>query len=563
MKSTIIDSFLDVVAKFPQNEALIYKKGHHFESLTYEDLYIYAQKLAVYLKQQGVREGDRIVLLSENRPEWVISDIASMILGTILFPIHNVLAGVQIKMITDEVEPRVILVSNSEQLQKIESAGIAGDALIGYLENERPASNVKNLFLFKSEVYDGKFEPKIEPVKQDVDRVITIIYTSGTTGLFKGVELTNGNFITNITDVLTGVEVTENDKFLSILPLSHVFERTVGYYVALLRGATISYVEDPKKLAEIAKVQQPTIIIAVPRLYEKVYEGIVEKAESSPIKKIIFRIAVKVGKKMPKDTWAYKLADKLVFRKVKAAFGGEIRFFVSGAAALPMEIGQFFEALDMPVLEGYGLTETSPIIANNTLKHRRYGTIGQVLPSLQVKIVKDELYVRGPSVFRRYYKNPEKTKEAFTTDGWFKTGDLASIDEDGYIKFKARQKEIIVLSTGKNISPAYIEEKLEATPGVNQAFVFGDGQRHVGALVVPDKAVVGGRSAEETRDFLAKNIDTYLNQNVASYEQIRKFIVTSKPFTVEGGLMTPTLKLRRKEIEVVYAKELVDFYKEA
>lgn len=562
MKSTIIDSFLDIVANFPKNTALIYKNGHHFESLTYEELYVYAQKLAVYLHSQGVKEGDRIVLLSENRPEWVIADIASMLLGTILVPIHNVLAAVQVKTITDEVDPRIILVSNSEQLQKIETNGVGKEVLVGYLENERPATTIENLFLFKNEVYDGKYEPKIEAVRQDPDRIVTIIYTSGTTGIFKGVELTNRNFITNITDVLTEVDVNENDKFLSILPLSHVFERTVGYYVALLRGAATSYIDDPKKLAEVAKAQQPTIIIAVPRLYEKVYEGVVEKAEATAIKKILFRLAVKVGKKMPKDTLAYKLADKLVFTKVKAAFGGRIKFFVSGAAALPLEIGRFFEALDMPVLEGFGLTETSPIITTNTQKHRRYGTIGRPLPSVQIKVVKDELYVKGPSVFKRYYKNPAKTKEAFTADGWFKTGDLVSIDKDGYVKFKARKKEIIVLSTGKNISPAYIEAKLEELPEVNQAFVFGDGQRHVGAIIVPSPEIAKDYKGDELRVVLAGAINQGVNQNLASYEQIRKFIITEKPFSVENGLLTPTLKLRRKEIEFIYAKELGDFYKE-
>lgn len=562
MKNTIIDSFLDVVANFPERTALIYKKGHHFESLTYEQVYVYAQKLAVFLKSQGVKEGDRVVLVSENRPEWVISDIASLILGAILVPVHNVLAAVQVKTITDEVEPRVILVSNSEQLAKLETNGVADNTIVGFFETETPVTKLKNIFYFKNEVFDGRYEPKIDPVKHDSDRVITIIYTSGTTGLFKGVELTNGNFISNITDVLTEVEVTETDKFLSILPLSHVFERTVGYYIALLRGAAVSYVEDPKKLAETARAEKPTIIIAVPRLYEKVYEGVIAKAEATPVKKLLFRLALVIGKKYPKNSTLYKLADKIVFHKVKAAFGGQIRFFVSGAAALPKEIGEFFEALDLPVLEGYGLTETSPILASNTQKHRRYGTIGRAMPSVKVKVVKDELYVKGPSIFKSYYKNPTKTKEAFTSDGWFKTGDLVSIDKEGFIKFKARQKEIIVLSTGKNISPAYIETKLEELPEINQAFVFGDGQRHVGALVVPNEELCKKYKRQELEELISNLLDSKLNPNLAKYEQIRKFIITEKPFTVENNLMTPTLKLRRKEIEIVYAKELAEFYRE-
>lgn len=564
MKDTIIDSFLDTVEKFPERKALLFKKGHHFESLTFAELFVYSQKLAVFLKEQGIKENDKVVLLSENRPEWVITDIATLLIGAVLVPIHQVLAPSQIKMITDEIEPEVILVSGREQLQKIMEIKVPQTykSLVGFFESDVPKETPEKFFLFKDEVFDGEYEPKIEPVKHDPDRVITIIYTSGTTGVFKGVELTNRNFIANINDVLTEVEVDENDKFLSILPLSHVFERTVGYYVALLRGAVTSYIEDPGKLGDIAKLEQPTIIIAVPRLYEKVYEKIVESAEKTLIKKVLFRAALKVGKKLPKDTLGYKLTDRLVFKKVKAAFGGKIKFFVSGAAALPQEIGEFFEALNMPVLEGYGLTETSPILTTNTQKHRKYGTIGRFLPSIEYKIVKDELYVKGPSIFKRYYKNSRKTKEAFTKDGYFKTGDLVKIDSEGYVSFKARKKEIIVLSTGKNISPQAIEEKLEALPSINQAYVFGDGKKHVGALIVPGKEVEEKYKKEKLKEYLAKEIDENINKNLANYEQIRKFIIAKNPFTVENGLMTPTLKLRRKEIEFVYAGEIEKFYGE-
>jgi len=562
MKDTIIDSFLETVEKFPEKNALLFRKGHHFESLTYAQLYVYAQKLALFLKEKGIKKNDKVVILSENRPEWVITDIATLIIGAVLVPIHQVLASSQIKMITDEVRPEVILVSGKEQLQKITEIKVSETykSLIGFFESNPPKNVPENFFLFKDEVFDGEYKPKIEPVKHDPDRVITIIYTSGTTGFFKGVELTNNNFITNIKDVLTEVEVDENDKFLSILPLSHVFERTVGYYVALLRGAVTSYIEDPGKLGEVAKLEQPTIIIAVPRLYEKVYEKIVESAEKTFIKKLLFRAALKVGRRLPKSTLGYKIADKLVFKKVKAAFGGKIKFFVSGAAALPQEIGEFFEALNMPVLEGYGLTETSPILTTNTQKHRKYGTIGRFLPSVEYKVVRDELYVKGPSIFKRYYKNPQKTKDAFTKDGYFKTGDLVKIDSGGYVSFKARKKEIIVLSTGKNISPQAIEEKLEILPSINQAYVFGDGRKHVGALIVPSNETNNEYDGEKLREYIGKEIEENINKDLSSYERIRKFIITKKPFTVENGLMTPTLKLRRKEIEFVYAGEIEKFY---
>lgn len=569
MKETLIDSFLESVSRFSEREALIFRANHHFESLTYEELYRYAQKLAHFLKELSVAEGDRLVVISENRPEWVIVDLASMILGAILVPIHSVLAPSQIEVIVNEVEPAVIFVSNREILDKVLSIGDISEGVvpIGYFETDlpptEPLTSSGRIFSFKNKVYKGKYESQIEPVKHKPERVVTIIYTSGTTGRFKGVELTNRNFMSNIEGVLSWVEVTEKDKFLSILPLSHVFERTVGYYIPLVRGAAISYVEDATKLAEIAQAERPTIIIAVPRLFEKVYQAVKEKASQSFFKKQIFKLAFAIGKKMPKNTLAYKLADRVVFRKIKEAFGGELRFFVSGAASLAREIGEFFDALDIPVLEGYGLTETSPIISTNTLEHRKYGTVGRALPNLSVKMASDgELLVKGPSVFEKYYKNPAKTKEAFTADGFFKTGDLVEIDSQGFIKFKARKKEIIVLSTGKNISPAAIEERLQLLPFIDQAYVFGDGQKHVGALIVPNKEKTKGKTKEQLHNFLAQEINKNVNVHLAKYEQIKKFIIIKRPFTVQNGLLTPTLKLRRPEIELKYAREIASFYEE-
>ncbi len=565
MKDTLIDSFIEVVGDHPEKDALIFRKGHHYETLTYADLYKQAEKLAIYLKERGIKEGDKVLLLSENRPEWVITDIASMILGCILVPIHSVLSAAQVKMITDEIEPVVIFTSTGEQLDKILKVELLdhSNAIIGYFETdideEDPILSGGRAFLFKDVIFDKEYNKKIDPVKHNPERVVTIIYTSGTTGEFKGVELTNKNFMSNIKDVLSWVEITEKDKFLSVLPLSHVFERTVGYYIPMVSGSTIGYVEDPTKVGEVAKAEKPTIIICVPRLLEKIYEKVKENA-SSPIKKVMFKIAFDIGEKMEKDTLLYQLANLIVFKKVKRAFGGQVRFFVSGAASLSREIGEFFDTLSIPVLEGYGLTETSPILSTNTIEKRKYGTMGRALPSVQTKVVKDELFVKGPNVFERYYKKPEKTREAFTSDGWFKTGDLVSIDNDGFISFKTRKKEIIVLSTGKNIGPARIENIMVMAPSIDQAFVFGDEKKHIGAIIVPNKEKAKGLDEDQLKSLLEQELEQHVNDKVASYEQIRKFIITKKPFTVENGQMTPTLKLRRKEIEEEYAEEIDNFY---
>lgn len=566
--SNLADMFLTNAERFADRDALKYRVGHHYHTLTYGELRREVLAFAKALTSLGVKKGDRVVLISENRPEWVITDLATTMIGAVNVPIHEVLSATQIGTIIAEVEPKAILYPGQKVATKLlELADIV--VKVPHLISFEKAEGKGKVLYFK-ELIDGQSLTTEETVaiegkalKLDPDEVVTIIYTSGTTGHFKGVELTSRNFISNVVGVLENVKVSETDKFLSILPLSHVFERTVGYYVPLYSGSMISYIEDPARLAEIASAEKPTIIIAVPRLYEKVYAAVMKKANASPVKAVVFKLAFAIGKKYSKKSMAYKLADKVVFQQVKAAFGGEIRFFVSGAASLPKEIGRFFDALDIPVLEGYGLTETSPIISTNTLIAQKYGTVGQKLSNMQIKTSKDgELLVKGPGVFEKYFRNPEKTKEAFTSDGWFKTGDLVDIDRDGFIKFRTRAKEIIVLSTGKNVGPAIIEERMETLPLIDQAFVFGDERKHIGALIVPDKEQCKGLKGDALHEALVSALESDVNKHLASYEKIRKFVVISQPFTVENGLVTPTLKIRRKEIEQKYSNEIEALYQE-
>jgi len=564
----LADMFLTNAERFSDREALRYRVGHHYHTLTYGELRKEALALVKAMTELGIKKGDRIALISENRPEWVITDLASLFLGVVTVPIHEVLSATQMATILAEVEPKAIFYPGQRVGAKLlDMADIV--AKVPQLICFEKTSDDGRVLYFKGLIDEQDLTTEDEinlennALHVDPDAVITIIYTSGTTGHFKGVELTSRNFITNVVGVLTDVTVSETDKFLSILPLSHVFERTVGYYVALYSGSMISYIEDPSKLSEVAQAEKPTIIIAVPRLYEKVYAAVMQKANANVAKSIIFKLAFAAGKRASKKSLVYKLADKLVFQQVKGAFGGEIRFFVSGAASLPKNIGQFFETLDIPVLEGYGLTETSPIITTNTLKNRKYGTIGQKLPNLEVKTTKEgELLVKGPSVFKRYFHNSEKTKEAFTADGWFKTGDLVDIDENGFVKFRTRAKEIIVLSTGKNIGPAVIEERMQGIPLIDQAFVFGDERKHIGALIVPDKDQAKGLTDEALHEAIAAVLESDVNKHLATYEQIRKFVVIDHPFTVENGLVTPTLKIRRKEIEQKYSNEIEALYQE-
>lgn len=566
----LADMFLTNAEKYSEREALRYRVGHHYHSLTYGELRREALALAKAMAALGIKKGDRIALISENRPEWVITDLASLMLGVINVPIHKVLSATQIGTIISEIEPKAIFYPKHEVESKLLELTDIMTKVPHLICFEDTAEDGKGKVLYFKGLIDEQNLTKEEAVEIentalhiDPEATISIIYTSGTTGHFKGVELSSRNFVENVVGVLTDVTVSETDRFLSILPLSHVFERTVGYYVALYRGSMVSYIEDPSKLSEVAQAEKPTIIIAVPRLYEKVYRTVMDKATANFLKAIIFRLAFAVGKRVSRKSLAYKLADKVVYRKVKQAFGGEIRFFVSGAASLRKDIGQFFETLNMPVLEGYGLTETSPIIATNTLKNRKYGTVGQKLPNVEIRVTKEgELQVKGPSVFKKYYHNPEKTKKAFTDDGWFMTGDLVEVDDNGYIKFRTRAKEIIVLSTGKNLSPSILEEKIQGVSYIDQALVFGDERKHVGAIIVPDKEQTHGLTGDALREVITDALDDEVNRHLATYEQIKKFIIIEHPFTVENGLMTPSLKIRRKEIEQKYSAQIEAFYEE-
>lgn len=558
-KATIIENIYDIVKKYPDKMALGFRKGHHFGRLSFIQLWGYSQTLALSLRAKGLRSGDRLVIVSENRPEWVITDFAAMILGVIVVPVHDVMSAGQIGAIINEVEPKAVFVDNNIGLDKLFqiSNKKPHDYYVYCFDDIRSETDVLN---FKDEVYKKHTNKKIEIAAQGADDITTIIYTSGTTGDLKGVELSSCNFLSNISGVLSGVHVSETDKFLSVLPVSHIFERTVGYYLPLLQGASISYVGDPINLASVAEKVKPTIIIGVPRLFEKVYKKVCEKASKNAITKIIFKIGIDVGKSKLKSTFLYKIFDKLLYGKIKSAFGGDIRFFVSGAASLPTEIGEFFDALNIPVLEGYGLTETSPIVSNNTIPEHRYGTVGKILSNIEYKIVKDELLLKGPSIFKGYYKNPIRTAEAFTSDGWFKTGDLVAISDDGYLTFKAREKEIIALSTGKKIAPTMIEAKLESSPLISQAFVFGDNKKCIAALIVPEKEMVQDIDDKRLKELLQKDIDVCLNQHVARYEQIRLFVIIREYFTVENGLLTISLKIRRNEIANKYREEIESIY---
>jgi len=569
----LADLFYTSTERFANNEALKFKVGHHYESLSYYELKKETIKLALALKKLGFKAGDKAIIFSENRPEWVITDLALISLGAVSVPIHNVLSPVQLEVIIKEINPKGLFFSDHELSSKL-------------LEIAKTISKIPHLFSFEkietrgferllyfknlidSSLVNEKSEAElIESIlKIPSSAVTTIIYTSGTTGRFKGVKLTHQNLISNALGVLKYVRVVPEDRFFSILPLSHVFERTIGYYIPLYAGASIGYATDLSKISQEIRDRKPTIVIAVPRLFEKIYEKILDKVNKSFFKKTIFRFAFGL-KKDGKHQEFEKIFENLVFSKVRAEFGGQIRFFVSGGAALPVKLGKFFNQVGLVILEGYGLTETAPVISCNRLEDYSFGTVGPVLEGVKVKFSPEgEIITKGPNVTPGYVQSKD-TKEAFTKDGWFKTGDYGYFDRKGFLVLTGRKKDLIVLSTGKKVSPTNIESQLESSAYIDQAFVFGDARKHIGAVIVPNLERVAEKLMikeaknlvhnQKVRDFLSEEIQL-LQKNYASYEKIYKFILQAELFTIESGELTPKFGLRR---HVIYDRNLEEIEK--
>jgi len=539
--------FLESVNRFGEDTALVYKENHHFDSLTYKELKNFIEIAASALKSKGIGQGDKVMIISENRPEWVMTDLSVTMLGAVTVPIHEVLSAHQIEDIISEIKPRAVFVSGEDVLQKIQTD--RSKFFIVSFENLG-----KKATYFKDMIDSHKDRCVIEKEAEKImpDDVASIIYTSGTTGNFKGVPLTHRNFMSNVVEVNGVVPTFPTDRLFSILPLSHVFERTIGYYIPLYCGASIGYSTDLKNISSELKDRKPTIVIAVPRLFEKIYEKVNDKANKNVFKKTIFSMAQKVGKNSP----LYSLFDKLVYSKIRDEFGGCVRFFVSGGAPLPTHLGEFFDKVTLTVLEGYGLTECSPVVTLNPLEKYKFGTVGKVLPGTEVEISQDgEIMVKGPGVTGGYLES-KFNAESFE-GGWFKTGDLGSFDKEGFLTITGRKKDLMVLSTGKKVAPAHVEGVLELCPYVEQAMIFGEGKKHVGAFIVPNfeklAEVFSGKTKKqlvndaEAVAFMKEEIKK-ISEPLASYEKVYKFTLLLKPFSVEGGELTPTLKLRRHMI---------------
>ncbi|NOY07200.1 MAG: long-chain fatty acid--CoA ligase [Chlorobi bacterium] len=596
--STIGELFNNLTQKFADSSKPIFKvkRDGEFRDISYRDFREQYLNFMHGLVQLGIKQGDRIAILSENRPEWAVTDVAIQSIGAIDVPMYTTLTSKQIGFIVKNSGSVAIVVSNKFQLTKVlkvrnelknlkhiivmnQLDESAGPDVYQYSTIQQQGAEHRSL---NPDYYESSLR-SIQP-----EDLCTLIYTSGTTGEPKGVMLSHNNFVSNITDSAKVIPIDENDTMLSYLPLSHVFERMAGYYTALACGATMAFAESIDKLASNMLEVKPTIITTVPRLFERIYNRLARKIEQDPpSKKKIFYWAIDVGRQYATArkrgnvgvglAVKHRLAEKLVFSKIKERTGGRIRYFVSGGAPLPRELGEFFEAVGIIILEGYGLTESSPVITCNRLDDYKFGTVGKPLPSVEVKIAEDgEILARGPNIMMGYFNNPKATEEALDKDGWLHTGDIGTFDGAGFLVITDRKKHLFVSSGGKNIAPQMIENLFSQSQYIDQFVLFGDRREFLSALIVPDfdavreyadrngipyKKVEDLVKTDEVHKLIEEDIQR-LQRDLASYERVRRFVLLDKPLSIEDGEITPTLKVRRKIVEERYGNLIETMYKD-
>jgi long-chain acyl-CoA synthetase len=596
--STIAEMFDVITRHFIDSEkpAYLYKVAGVYKPLSYKELREMVELTACGLAALGLKKGDKVGIVSENRIEWIIVDFAMTTTGIIDVPVYPTLTPKQIEYIFNDAGVKATFVSNQVQLSKIEKIYDSVESLDKVIIfTEKGISAPEYLLSLKELMEIGRdFKAKnpnywIDMIKEvKPEDILTIIYTSGTTGEPKGVVLTHKNLVSNILSATQVVPMTPEDTFLSYLPFSHSFERMAGFYAAFACGGVVALAESIDTIAQNLLEVRPTVMTSVPRLFERLYNRIIKGVESGPaLRKKIFYWALDVGKKYVQASkkgkvpaWLksqYALADKLVFSKLKARTGGRIKFFVSGGAALAKELGEFFEALGIKIIEGYGLTETSPVLTVNRLDDYKFGTVGKPIPGVEIKIAEDgEILARGPNVMLGYYNNPKATAEVIDKDGWFHTGDIGYFDEDGFLVITDRKKHIFVSSGGKNIAPQPIESLLAQSSYIDQVVVIGEGKPFLTALIVPDFEAIkdyakqNGIPFQDEKELIHRD-EIYrlfereikrVNKELAQHENIRNFRLLDKPFTIEDGELTPTLKVKRRVVEQKYKNLIEQMYEE-
>jgi long-chain acyl-CoA synthetase len=583
---TLNDIFFGAVERFRDRPvAMRHKVAGRWIDITYQDVLARVRGLSLGLRELDVRPGDHVAILAENRPEWAWADYACLATRCTDVPIYPTLPPAQIEYILRDSGAVAIFVSTRVQLQKIQHirGHLPGLRHVIAFEEDLAGEGVLSLreVIRRGEAVQSRYPDwQADALQAGPDDLATLIYTSGTTGDPKGVMLTHGNICSNVVAGLERLQLREGDECLSFLPLSHIFERMAGHYCMWHAGGVINYATSIDTVSAEMVERSPTVVLSVPRLYEKIYARVLEGALSgSAVKKQIFFWAkhtaemwaeyVLAGKPVP-GAIAFKkrIADRLVFSKLKARTGGQLRFFVSGGAPLAPDIAKFFFAAGLPIYEGYGLTETSPVITVGGIGQLRIGTVGRPIRGVEVTIAGDgEILTRGPHVMTGYYGKPEATAEAIDPEGWFHTGDIGLLDADGYLKITDRKKDIIVTAGGKNIAPQPIENKVKTSKFITNAVMLGDKRKFPLMLVVPNldnlRAWAAGKghpfsddasliALPQCVDKIEREVKKCL-RDLAHFEIPKKVLLVERDFSIESGELTPTLKVKRRVVEKNYA----------
>jgi len=580
---TLNEIFFTVVDR-NHERIMLRREGGVWQPISSAQLRDWVYSAARQLQAWGVGQGDRVVILSENRLEWAITDYATLLLGAVVVPIYATQTAEQVLYVLQNSGARVAFVSSRHQYEKLSS--VREQTAIEHAVVMDDAPELARAVHMWSFLRNGKqgADPELDTIAMAVepDDLATLIYTSGTTGTPKGVMLTHGNIASNVSVSLDMFEVGKDDLSISYLPLSHITARHVDYALQY-HGIAIAYCPNLDDLPQTMREVKPTIIVAVPRVYEKVYNQVQHKMHG--LKGALFKWALAVGASNRETilrgeapaAFTWKLANALVFSKVREGLGGRARVFVSGGAPLGREIATWYADLGIRIHEGYGLTETSPVIAVNNPIYHRLGSVGKPVSNVEIKIAPDgELLVRGPSVFKGYWRMPEETATAFE-DGWFKTGDVASLDADGFLSITDRKKDLIKTSGGKFIAPQPIENSLKANLLVGEAALLGDKRKFPAVLIVPNFAELeewarGHGVRFSSRRELVKSphvqslyegIVEELNRNLAQFEKLKKVLVIPEELSIADGTLTPSMKLRRRHLETRYRKEIDNLYASA
>ncbi len=593
--ATLNDIFFAAVER-NLDRIMLYRDAGNWLPVTSREFGQGVARTARALHSWGIRGGDRIAILSENRPEWPMADMASLLLGAVTVPLYTTLTPEQTAFVLHDSGCRTIFLSSDQQLRKILSilpqTQIERIVVMDPLEFTGDLASfagkcvtMKQLTALISPQGPERLDAEIQARARSVgpDDLATIVYTSGTTGASKGAMLTHGNIASNIDYSLRGFDMRPGLISISFLPLCHITARHVDFAM-LYHGVTLAYCPFLDRLAASLLEVQPSTFVAVPRVYEKIYAQAEQKAKGFP-KRAIFNWALSVGQRHKAEILAgavpasrrWKLANKLVFSKIRDGMGGKVETFISGGAPLGRELAEWYATVGIRIHEGYGLTETSPVIAVNTPVNHRIGTVGKILPNIEVRIAEDgEILVRGPSVFKGYWNRPEETKGAIV-DGWFKTGDIGNIDPDGYLSVTDRKKDLIKTSGGKFIAPQPIENSLKLNPLVGIAAILGDRRKFPAVIVSPNFAALEEWARENNIAFssraelvahpkvqaLYEGIVEGVNGNLARFEKLKRVMIVADEFTPDNGTLTPTMKLKRKVIEERYRGQIDELYAQA